>query len=550
MFETVSGEKPLTTEDLWAFLRRLPTLDTGVPDAERVDQLGLLESIKHACAGAQASVAVAFDASQREAQAAAGVPARDRGRGIAAQIALARRESPSRGSRHLGLAKALVHEMPHTMRHLAAGRVSEWRATIVGRETACLSVEDRAAVDAALADDLPTLGDRQVESRAKALAVRFDAASVVKRAAKARADRRVSLRPAPDTMTYLTALLPVEQGVAVYAALQAAVGAARATGDGAAPDQRGAGQVMADTLVERVTGQATAAAVPVEVQLVMPAETLVGEGDEPAAAARRSPGAGCVRPPPPGRLRRRVRRHRWRRSLWPCAGCSPPPTGTSSSRWTPDAASSTASCAGSSPSATRPAAPRGATPRSGTPTTWCPTVPADPPAPPTARGCARPATTPRRRPAGPRPPSIRGPPQPDPARPRTGSAPPPPPGTPTTPPPHRSCPPGAPHPRPGTAPDRSRQPWHDNVITLTWAERYQLRRPARQRLIDGRPAEGRVCRRPCQLSGRNITCRPTLPCRRDSNAPGTVASTSNPRLFQRATAAVLVSTTALNWMPS
>ena len=33
---------------------------------------------------------------------------------------------------------------------------------------------------------------------------------------------------------------------------------------------------MADTLVERLTGQATAAAVPLEVQVVMPAETLLG----------------------------------------------------------------------------------------------------------------------------------------------------------------------------------------------------------------------------------------------------------------------------------
>ncbi|MDF2146962.1 HNH endonuclease, partial [Knoellia sp. p5-6-4] len=179
-------------------------------------------------------------------------------------------------------AKALDAELPHTGEHLRHGRVSEWRATIFARETACLGPADRRAVDAALAADLPTLSDRQVESRAKALAVRFDAASVVTRAAKARVDRRVSLRPAPDTMTYLTALLPVEQGVAVYAALHAAVGAARATGDGAAPDQRGAGQVMADTLVERVTGQATAAAVPLEVQLVLPAETLLGGGDEPA----------------------------------------------------------------------------------------------------------------------------------------------------------------------------------------------------------------------------------------------------------------------------
>ena len=77
-------------------------------------------------------------------------------------------------------------------------------------------------------------------------------------------------------MTYLTALLPVEQGVAVYAALKGAVGTARAQGD-----PRGDGQVMADTLVERVTGQSAAQAVPLEIALVMPAESLLGGADEP-----------------------------------------------------------------------------------------------------------------------------------------------------------------------------------------------------------------------------------------------------------------------------
>lgn len=47
---------------------------------------------------------------------------------------------------------------------------------------------------------------------------------------------------------------------------------------------------MADTLVERVTGQESAAAVPVEIQLVMPAETLLGGGSEPALV----PGHGAV----------------------------------------------------------------------------------------------------------------------------------------------------------------------------------------------------------------------------------------------------------------
>ena len=43
------------------------------------------------------------------------------------------------------------------------------------------------------------------------------------RAARAEADRTVTIRPAPDTMTYVTALLPVAKGVGVYAALNKTV---------------------------------------------------------------------------------------------------------------------------------------------------------------------------------------------------------------------------------------------------------------------------------------------------------------------------------------
>ena len=276
------------TSELRDLLERLGGVTgEGVDDAERIDQLSLLESIKGAASAAQARVTVAFDSSQRETQAAAGVPVRERGRGVAAQVALARRDSPSRGSRHLGLARALTGEMPHTMEHLAAGRITEWRATIVCRETAVLDVERRREVDARLAADLPLLGDAQVAQRARAMACELDGAAMVRRRAKAESERRVSLRPAPDTMTYLTALLPVAQGVGVYAALSAAAGQAQAQGAG---DARGRGQLMADTLVERVTGQATATAVPIEIQLVMPAETLLGQGSEPALA----PGYGAL----------------------------------------------------------------------------------------------------------------------------------------------------------------------------------------------------------------------------------------------------------------
>ena len=269
----------LSTADLAAFLRRLPTLDAGVPDSERVDQLALLEAVKAAAAGAQAKVAVAFAASQVEAQAAEGVPARERGRGVAGQVALARRESAHAGSRHLGLAQALHTELPHTRAHLAAGRVSEWAATVVCRETAHLDSELRGRVDAAVAADMPSWSPQRTEREVRALAQRLDPAAAVARAARAMKDRRVTLRPAPDTMAILTATLPVTQGVAAYAAFTRAASEATATG---AAEARTRSQVLADILVERLTGQADAAAVPIEVQLVMTDTTLLGGGDESA----------------------------------------------------------------------------------------------------------------------------------------------------------------------------------------------------------------------------------------------------------------------------
>ena len=123
----------------------------GVSDAERVEQLVVLERLKAAAAAAQARVTVAFEASQRAGQRAAGLPERKVGAGIAAQVGLARRDSPVRGARHLGLARALLTELPHTMAALTRGDTSEWRATLIARETACLTRTDRARVDAELA---------------------------------------------------------------------------------------------------------------------------------------------------------------------------------------------------------------------------------------------------------------------------------------------------------------------------------------------------------------------------------------------------------------
>ena len=263
----------------------IPALDPQASQAALVERIAALERLKSLAAAEQARAAVALDTARRAAEAAAGIPAARRGRGVASEIALARRDSPHRGGRHLGLARALVQEMPHTLAALSAGVLSEWRAILIVRESAGLSLEHRRALDVQLCAHpagLDGLGDARLTARAKAIAYRLDPHAVLDRATHAASERHVSIRPAPEAMTQLSALLPMAQGVSVYAALKRA---ADSCGDG-----RSRGQVMADTLIERITGRPAEVPTPVAVQLVISDDTLLGGDPHPAAV----PGYGPI----------------------------------------------------------------------------------------------------------------------------------------------------------------------------------------------------------------------------------------------------------------
>ncbi len=210
------------------------------------------------------------------AEAAAGMPVAKRGRGLASEVALARADSPAHGGRHLGFAQALVHEMPHTLAALEAGVLTEWRATLIVKQSACLMVEDRRTLDAELCADqaaLVGLGNARIEAAAAAIAARLDAAAVVQRKERAAASARVSTRPAPNGMVQLTAVMPLSQGIGVYAALKRE---ADLRGDG-----RPRGQIMTDTLYHRVTARPAEAPAPIAVNLVMADTTLFGDDDSP-----------------------------------------------------------------------------------------------------------------------------------------------------------------------------------------------------------------------------------------------------------------------------
>ena len=269
------------------FRDAVATLEDVTTQAGAIDVIRELEALKAACAAAQARAAATLEKLRLEEEAARGVAKDRRGKGLSAEVALARGESPARGSRCLNLASALTTDLAHTMTALTNGVISEEHAHVVAKETAWLSSAHRQQADTLIAERLGSLGPRQLAGAVRAHAQRLDQLGAVKQLARATSQRRVSVRPAPENMAYLTALLPMPQAVAVDACLRRDAATTVGTGETADPsdptDQpRTRDQIMADMLVERVTGQTTAPAVPAEVQVVMTDATLFGHDETPA----------------------------------------------------------------------------------------------------------------------------------------------------------------------------------------------------------------------------------------------------------------------------
>jgi hypothetical protein len=177
----------------------------------------------------------------------------------------------------------------------AAGELAEDKVQKIVAATAHLDPAERAAVDRRLAaEGIERLGVRRVHDLTTRLAMEAAPEKAQARARAARAGRHVRVRLATDGMADLVAHLPAEQAAACFGALHRVVNDHHVTAESVS---RSRGQILADTLVERLTGQACARDVAVEVQILMPVETLLdpdstvpaqiaGHGPVPAAIAR------------------------------------------------------------------------------------------------------------------------------------------------------------------------------------------------------------------------------------------------------------------------
>ena len=278
-----------------SFRQWLATIDAAsLSDRERVDLVGELERVKGASSAVQARATDALRCSREV------VAPRDVGRSVGSVVALARRESPRLGDRFVGLSRALVREMPYLMAALTEGEIGVRVAVAVVAGTATLSREDRGEVDRRLGPVIARLGVKQAGRAATRVAAELDTASVVARMEAAVRSRRVTLRPAPDGMAYLSVLGPLKDVVGAHAAVQASARAVVSGQDRVElPEGRGVGAVAADTALRLLSGRAVGQPTPVEVHLVVTDRALLGSGDPGRSVSdpARVPGHGSVPAP-------------------------------------------------------------------------------------------------------------------------------------------------------------------------------------------------------------------------------------------------------------
>src|SRR5690625_7944455 len=122
----------------------LDMLDPADIEAQLIDRIRRVKDVMAAMTAVQAEDAAELEALRHENEKARGVPKARRGNGLAAELGLARGQSPARGTKYLTLARTLEDDMPHTKNALEVGQINEERAQAVVTEVSLMAPEHRA----------------------------------------------------------------------------------------------------------------------------------------------------------------------------------------------------------------------------------------------------------------------------------------------------------------------------------------------------------------------------------------------------------------------
>jgi uncharacterized protein DUF222 len=245
--------------------------------ADRIDAIAELEAAIGMLQAVSNVEAATYVDQRKAADRAAGSNAGLAGRGAPVEIAMARGVSRATVDYQLAFTRQLVADHPHLLAACLNGQVAQSAAKHIVHATEPLTAETRLGLDAQLTDLARELTPGEVRKAAARAVAAADPAAAEERARLARARKAVRAVMNGDGTGAIVALLPAEQALACWQALEHTSRGMR--GDG---DERSIDHLMCDLLVERVTGQSEAANLNLEVGVVVAASSVLGGDDQPA----------------------------------------------------------------------------------------------------------------------------------------------------------------------------------------------------------------------------------------------------------------------------
>lgn len=207
-------------------------------------------------------------------------------RSATAELALASSVTVRQAEKKLNLAEAVVHRLPCTLAAMHRGELDELKASKVAEPTAALSDEQARRVDEIIARRLAGKNSSTLRRAVNGVILTVDPDGYERRAILRRRARQIRLHHDDETISTLTAKLPVEQASAIYASVDRAARQLRRLPG----EVRTTEQLRADVFAERlIAARGGAADIRADIHVYVDLCTLAGLNNDPAELAGYGP---------------------------------------------------------------------------------------------------------------------------------------------------------------------------------------------------------------------------------------------------------------------
>ncbi|MGO3152729.1 MAG: hypothetical protein ACTIJJ_08940 [Galactobacter sp.] len=226
---------------------------SDLSDADTLATIGQMEKLTHMLQAQQAVLTAHLVDLRNEVQKSKERSTRYVRSGVMRDVAFHRGLNATRGRKVVDLAVDAPTQSPRIFELFTEGQATEGDLVIFFDETTLLTSDGRVQADSELADDAPYLGERELRHRLRFITAKLEPELTAERARKATEQRHVSVRPGPDSMSNLSALIPGASAMAIESILVSYAKSKRTVGD-----ERTEAQIKADALTGIVIGWAEA----------------------------------------------------------------------------------------------------------------------------------------------------------------------------------------------------------------------------------------------------------------------------------------------------